>query len=185
MPPLVNFLTTSSAVKQHHLSSVRIISGGAAPLGPSLIKKFLEKVSPHVVSFREGESHPLDTSSRALPIVAGHAGYGLTETSPVTHFQPAEDAIIGSCGVCVPNTMAKVVDIETGKALGPNQDGELYIAGPQIMKGYYKNPEATNETIVDGWLRTGDIARYNEKQHFFIVDRLKELIKVKGLQVGK
>ncbi len=63
------------------------------------------------------------------------------------------------------------------------QDGELCVAGPQVMKGYYKNEKATQKTVIDGWLHTGDIARYTEDKQFFIVDRLKELIKVKGLQV--
>ena len=64
------------------------------------------------------------------------------------------------------------------------QDGELCVAGPQIMKGYYRNEKATRKTVIDGWLHTGDIARYTDDKQFFIVDRLKELIKVKGLQVA-
>ena len=63
------------------------------------------------------------------------------------------------------------------------QDGELCVAGPQVMKGYFNNEKATKKTVIDGWLYTGDIARYTEDKQFFIVDRLKELIKVKGLQV--
>lgn len=110
-------------------------------------------------------------------------GFGMTESSPVTHFQPAEGAILGGCGVPVPNTIAKIIDIDTGRALGPNEVGELCVAGPQVMKGYYKNDKATKSTVIDGWLHTGDIARYDEGGQFFIVDRLKELIKVKGLQV--
>ena len=72
---------------------------------------------------------------------------------------------------------------ETGEALGAHQDGELCVAGPQVMQGYYKNENATEKTIMDGWLHTGDIAKYDDDGQFFIVDRLKELIKVKGLQV--
>ena len=91
---------------------------------------------------------------------------------------------IGSCGEVTSRTQAKVVDINTGEALGPNQKGELCIYGPQVMKGYYNNEKATSETIdAEGWLHTGDIAVYNEDNQFFVVDRLKELIKVKGLQV--
>ena len=72
---------------------------------------------------------------------------------------------------------------ETGEALGPHQDGELCVAGPQVMQGYYKNENATEKTIMDGWLHTGDIAKYDDDGQFVIVDCLKELIKVKGLQV--
>ena len=109
----------------------------------------------------------------------------MSESSPVTHVQPAEGAVLGGCGHPISNTLAKVIDIDTGKALGPDQQGELCVAGPQVMKGYDNNEKATNKTIVDGWLRTGDIAYYNKDGQFFIVDRLKELIKVKGLQVRR
>jgi long-subunit acyl-CoA synthetase (AMP-forming) len=91
----------------------------------------------------------------------------------------------GSCGRLLSRTKAKILDLEKGvTTLGPNQQGELYLAGPQIMKGYLNNPEATKEMISeDGWLRTGDVAYYDEEGNFYIVDRLKELIKVKGFQV--
>ena len=111
-------------------------------------------------------------------------GFGMSESSPVTHFQPQENAIIGGCGHPVPNTIAKIVDITSGAALGPGEHGELCVAGPQVMKGYHKNEKATKETIMKNWLHTGDVAKYNEDGQFFIVDRLKELIKVKGLQVS-
>ena len=163
VPPLASFLATHQMVKPSHLSSVKAVTGGAAPFGPALIEKFMEKCAPNEVTFREG--------------------FGMTESCPVTHFQPAEGAVHGGCGHPIPNTIAKVVDIETGKALGPNEDGEVCVAGPQVMKGYYKNNKATRKTVIDGWLHTGDIGRYNEDGQFFIVDRLKELIKVKGLQV--
>jgi long-subunit acyl-CoA synthetase (AMP-forming) len=75
--------------------------------------------------------------------------------------------------------------LESGKTLGPNQQGELYMTGPQVMKGYWKNPQATKEMIgEDGWLRSGDVAYYDKGGNFYIVDRLKELIKVKGFQVN-
>jgi long-subunit acyl-CoA synthetase (AMP-forming) len=91
---------------------------------------------------------------------------------------------IGSFGEPVSRTRVKVVDLNTGESLGPGQEGEMCVFGPQVMKGYYKNVKATEETIDSaGWLHTGDIAYYDEQNQFFIVDRLKELIKVKGLQV--
>ena len=80
--------------------------------------------------------------------------------------------------------LLQVVDLDSGKALGPEMSGELCVAGPQVMKGYHNNKKATERTIVDGWLHTGDIAKYDSTGQFYIVDRLKELIKVKGLQVA-
>ena len=111
-------------------------------------------------------------------------GYGMTETSCICHISPIENSQIGSFGQPLSRTQVKVVDVDTGESLGPGQHGEICIKGPQVMKGYYKNEKATKETIdSDGWLHTGDMVYYNEENQFFIVDRLKELIKVKGLQV--
>ncbi len=160
----MSFLATHPKVQSSHLASVKNITGGAAPFGPALIEKFMDKAAPNVVKFREG--------------------FGMTESSPVTHFQPEEGAVLGGCGHPIPNTIAKIVDIESGRALGTGEDGELCVAGPQVMKGYHNNRKATDSTVVKGWLHTGDIARYDETGQFFIVDRLKELIKVKGLQVA-
>ena len=104
--------------------------------------------------------------------------------SPGTTLTPVDNSQLGSCGRLISRTKAKVVDLETGENLGPNQQGELYVTGPQVMKGYWNNQKATDEMIdADGWLRTGDVAYYDDGGNFFIVDRLKELIKVKGFQV--
>jgi 4-coumarate--CoA ligase len=164
VPPLVSFLATNPAVKPSLLNSVTFVTGGAAPFGPALIEKFMEKVLPHKMEFREG--------------------FGMTESSPMTHVQPEKDAVLGACGSPISNTWAKIVDTETGEILGEEQQGELCVSGPQVMKGYYKNSSATNSTVVNGWLMTGDIAKYDASGQFTIVDRLKELIKVKGLQVA-
>src|SRR5688572_7062584 len=113
-------------------------------------------------------------------------GYGMTETSPVTHSSPAPPHIIkfGSVGVPAPNTECKIIDLENGTTLGPGERGEVCVRGPQIMKGYLNSPEATAQTIdPHGWLHTGDIGYADEDGHFFIVDRAKELIKYKGFQV--
>jgi len=164
VPPLVSFLATNPAVKPQHLESVIVVTGGAAPFGPALLQAFTDKIAPKTVEFREG--------------------FGMSESSPVTILQPNEGMVSGSCGVPVSNTIAKIVDTETGDILGKGERGELCISGPQVMLGYKNNPQATNETVKDGWLMTGDVAEVDENGQFFIVDRLKELIKVKGLQVS-
>ena len=104
--------------------------------------------------------------------------------SPGTMLTPVDNSQLGSCGRLISRTKAKVVHLQSGENLGPNQQGELYVAGPQVMKGYWNNQKATDEMIdADGWLRTGDVAYYDDGGNFFIVDRLKDLIKVKGFQV--
>jgi acyl-CoA synthetase (AMP-forming)/AMP-acid ligase II len=113
-------------------------------------------------------------------------GYGLTEASPVTHANSDEPGKCkpGTVGPLVPNTECRIVDAATGADLGPDEDGELLIRGPQVMAGYLNNPEATAATLdADGWLHTGDIGRVDRDGYFTIVDRLKELIKYKGFQV--
>jgi acyl-CoA synthetase (AMP-forming)/AMP-acid ligase II len=113
-------------------------------------------------------------------------GYGLTETSPVTHMNPDEKGKgrAGSIGFLIPNTEAKVVDVESGEELEANGTGEVWIRGPQVMAGYLNNEEATKHTVDDeGWLHTGDIGYVDDDGYFFLVDRLKELIKYKGFQV--
>jgi len=134
----------------------------AAPFGEALAKKYLEK-APHAI-FKEA--------------------WGMTETGPLGLVTPTTRPKIGSCGVLLPNTEAKIVDPSSGSSLPANQRGELCLKGPQIMKGYLGNEAATQETIRDGWMHSGDIAYYDEDGRFYIVDRLKELIKVKGFQVA-
>ncbi len=112
VPPLVSFLATHPKVRPADLASVRNVTGGAAPFGPALIEKFMEKAAPNVIKFREG--------------------FGMTESSPVSHFQPEEGAVLGGCGHPIPNTIAKVIDLEGGQALPAGEDGELCVAGPQV-----------------------------------------------------
>jgi acyl-CoA synthetase (AMP-forming)/AMP-acid ligase II len=114
-------------------------------------------------------------------------GYGMTEASPVTHLSPSrrEGFKVASSGWVVPNTEVMVVDPITGKPLGVGQPGELWIRGPQIMKGYLNQPQATADSISrEGWYHSGDIGFVDAEGYFFIVDRLKELIKYKGMQVA-
>jgi acyl-CoA synthetase (AMP-forming)/AMP-acid ligase II len=116
-------------------------------------------------------------------------GYGMTEASPVTHLSPTHNAPFkpGSAGCIVPNTEVKIVEVGGGSAaeLPVGKEGELWIRGPQIMKGYLNRPEETAESLDrDGWYHTGDVGYVDSDGYFFIVDRTKELIKYKGLQVA-
>jgi long-chain acyl-CoA synthetase len=104
-------------------------------------------------------------------------GYGLTEASPVTHANPISGRRKpGSIGLPLPNTEAKIVDLHSGADLPPGKAGELLIRGPQVMKGYWKRRDDTDRVIIDGWLRTGDVARMDEDGYFYIIDRKKDMI---------
>jgi len=162
VPPIILALAKHPAVDAYDLSSLRIVSSGAAPLGADLADAASQRIACEVVQ-----------------------GYGLTETSPVTHATPPGHYRPGSVGFLVPNTRCRVVDPVSGEDLGVGEDGELWIRGPQVMREYLNAPEATAATIVeDGWLRTGDIGHVDEDGYWYVVDRLKELIKYKGFQVA-
>jgi 4-coumarate--CoA ligase len=108
----------------------------------------------------------------------------MTEMSPVSHLTTVGGFKPGSVGVTAPSTETLIVDPATGESVGIDVDGEVWVRGPQVMKGYLNNPTATAETLdADGWLHTGDIGHIDADGHLFIVDRLKELIKYKGFQV--
>jgi acyl-CoA synthetase (AMP-forming)/AMP-acid ligase II len=163
VPPIALALAKHPAVSGHDLSSVEIIMCGAAPLGEDLMAQ---------VSARIG-----------CPVIQG---YGLTETSPVTHvIRPHGENRAGTIGPPLPGTECRVVDPETGADVATGERGEVWIRGPQVMRGYLNSPEATAATIDDdGWLHTGDIATADRDGMLRIVDRLKELIKYKGFQVA-
>ena len=162
VPPIVLALAKHPAVGEFDLSSLRQVLSGAAPLGAEVAAEASARIGCEVVQ-----------------------GYGMTELSPISHATPPGDFKPGSVGLTVANTEIRIVDSDSGEDLPIDGEGELWIRGPQVMKGYLNNPEATDETVdEDGWLHTGDIARIDGDGHVYIVDRLKELIKVKGFQVA-
>jgi long-chain acyl-CoA synthetase len=112
-------------------------------------------------------------------------GYGLTEAAPVTHCNPIYgERRAGSIGLPFPDVEAKVMDYETFAEKPAGEDGELWLRGPQVMKGYWNKPDETAKTVVeDGWLRTGDIARVDADGYFYIVDRLKDIIIASGFNI--
>ncbi|XP_031566165.1 probable 4-coumarate--CoA ligase 3 [Actinia tenebrosa] len=164
VPPIALFLAKHPLVEKFDLTCVENILCGAAPLGRDLIIQLKQRLPRTDIIIRQG--------------------YGLTETSPSCMASTPDLVKPGSVGVLLPNLKAKVIDLKSGAILGPEQDGEICIAGPNVMKGYLNKPEATANTIdKDGWLHTGDIGHYDKDGHFYIVDRVKELIKYKGFQV--
>jgi acyl-CoA synthetase (AMP-forming)/AMP-acid ligase II len=164
VPPIVLALAKHPLVDRFDLSALQFINSGAAPLGADLEQACGKRLGCDVFQ-----------------------GYGLTETSPVLTTHPPEPAKIrhGSVGLVLPNTEAQVVDPAGGQALGRNQTGELCFRGPQVMRGYLNRPQETAQMLgPDRWLRTGDIGYVDDDGYVFIVDRVKELIKYKGMQIA-
>jgi acyl-CoA synthetase (AMP-forming)/AMP-acid ligase II len=162
VPPIILFMAKHPAVKPETMKALKTIFSGAAPLDKEL-------------------TLALASRFEGLNVCQG---WGMSELSPVGTITPCVDPTPGSAGRAVPNTELQIRDADTGKALGVGERGELCVRGPQVMKGYLDNPSATEETIgADGFLRTGDIAYIDDDGDVFIVDRLKELIKVSGFQV--
>ena len=164
VPPVVVALAKHPSVERRNFSSIRKLFSGAAPLGASTIEQCTCRINCVL-----------------------QQGYGLTETSPATHVTYADRARnkYGSIGQLVSNTECRVVDPATGEDVAAGQDGEIWVRGPQVMKGYFNHQDATSATIDDdGWLHTGDLGHADADGDFFIVDRLKELIKYKGCQVA-
>lgn len=130
---------------------------------------------------------PVEVAQRFEELTGGCLveGFGLSETSPVSHCNPMIGVRkVGSIGMPVSDTLCKIVDLETGeKTLPPGEVGELCISGPQVMKGYWNMPEETGKTLKDGWIYTGDIARMDEDGYFFIVDRKKDMIIAGGFNI--
>jgi len=135
-----------------------------------------------------GEGLPATTSNKFEEASGATLveGYGLSESSPVTHVNPATAELkkLNSIGIPIPNTLAMVVDQDTQEEITEyGKEGELWIRGPSVMKGYWKNKEASDDVLVKGWLRTGDVATQDDKGYFSIVDRAKDMIIVSGYKV--
>ncbi|KAJ1792661.1 hypothetical protein LPJ62_000718 [Coemansia sp. RSA 2167] len=160
VPPIIIQLAKSPVVEKYDLSSLVFISCGAAPL---------TRETQSIIQKRIG--------------CAVTQAYGLSEASPVTHRSPTLGAPAGSVGYLVPSMQCKIID-ESGNVLGKMQPGELCVRGPNVMLGYLNDPEATAESIKNGFLHTGDIGYVDNNGFYFISDRKKELIKYKGFQVA-
>jgi acyl-CoA synthetase (AMP-forming)/AMP-acid ligase II len=164
VPPLVLRLARDPMVDRFDLSSVRVAVSGAAPLPPHLARELSERLGCLVKQ-----------------------GYGMTELSPGSHMH-AEDAGTpppGSVGVLHANTECRLVDPATLLDVAPGERGEIWVRGPQVMKGYLNRPDATADIITpDGWLRTGDVGTIDADGQLYVVDRLKELVKYMGYQVA-
>ncbi|MGD0485366.1 MAG: long-chain fatty acid--CoA ligase [Gemmatimonadales bacterium] len=162
VPAMFAAINNFPGIDKIDISSVTSCFSGSAPLPVDVLQKF------------EGL-----TGSRIVE------GFGLTETSPVTHCNPMRTVRkVGSIGVPFVETDCRIVDIETRtRDLPPGQDGELVIKGPQVMNGYWNRPEESALVLKDGWLFTGDIARMDEDGYFFISGRIKDMIIVSGYNV--
>jgi acyl-CoA synthetase (AMP-forming)/AMP-acid ligase II len=164
VPPICLALAKHPIVDNYDLSSLEHIISGAAPLSGELQQAVGQRLDCLVTQ-----------------------GYGLTETSPVTHATPNDPAKVktGAVGFCIRNSEMRIVDPNTGQDVDYHKEGEIWIRGPHVMKGYLNHPEATAATIdQDGWLHTGDLGYVDEDDYLYVVDRLKELIKYKGLQIA-
>ena len=162
VPALYNAINNHPHAKEIDMSSIRACLSGSAPLTVEITKKFEQLTHGRLIE-----------------------GYGLSEASPVTHANPLKgDRKIGSIGLPVPNTDMRVVSLEDPKKdLGVEEAGELAVRGPQVMAGYWNQPDETQMVLKDGWLYTGDIAKVDKDGYTYIVDRKKDIILVGGFNV--
>jgi long-chain acyl-CoA synthetase len=165
VPTIYSVLLANPDLGKFDLTSIHVCISGASPLPPQVQKKFMQITGGFLAE-----------------------GYGLTEASPVTHCNPVDKTMrtvrLGSIGLPLPDTDARIVDVETGtKTLELGETGELAVKGPQVMKGYWRKPEETALVLRNGWLLTGDIARMDQDGYFYIIDRKKDLIKYKDYSV--
>jgi len=159
---MFSMLANDPAINKYDLSSLRYVKAGAMPVPPEVKERWEEVTGVRMI-----------------------LGYGLTEASPETHNSPPQRVKIGTIGIPITDTDARIVDEETGDVeLPQGKVGELIIRGPQVMKGYLNRPEDNKETLRNGWLYTGDLAFMDEEGYFHIVDRKKETIKYKGYTIA-
>lgn len=164
VPPIIQMMENNEKLMSRHIESMRLIMSGAAPLGEESIARFQSRFNTDV-SFIQA--------------------YGASELSPLATVGTANISP-ASCGYLIPNTQMRIVstrDDTIGRNLGVGEIGEIYLRGPQVMKGYYKNPKATADTMDGNWYKTGDLGYYTEDGLLYVKGRLKEIIKVKGYQV--
>ncbi|MCP4184410.1 MAG: 4-coumarate--CoA ligase family protein [Hyphomicrobiales bacterium] len=162
VPPVALLLANHPLVEDYDLSAVELIFCAAAPLSFELSDAVSTRLDCTVVQ-----------------------GYGMTELSPVCHLVPKTAPRSGSVGQTIAGTSCRIIDIETGEDVDTGEKGEIWVKGPQVMKGYLNNPAATAQMIDNnGWLKTGDVGYFDRDEYLFVVDRVKELIKYKAFQVA-
>lgn len=149
-------------IEKTDMTSIKGCFSGSAPLPLEVIRDFESKTGSVIVE-----------------------GFGMTESSPVTHINPfGGERKVGSIGIPISDTEARIVDLsDSSREMPVGESGELVVRGPQVMQGYWQRPDATAETLVDGWLHTGDIAQMDEDGYFYIVDRKKDMIISGGFNV--
>ena len=162
VPPVLLSLIHMPRIQDRDLASLRYVNSGAAPLPPEVAREF-----------------------RTLTGVPVKQGYGLTETSPAINTDFYAHAELESVGPPLADTEERVLDLrDPGKVVNPGEIGELVVRGPQVMRGYWRDPGLTSRVLVDGWFYTGDMARMDERGYVYIVGRTKEMIKYKGYTVA-
>jgi PAS domain S-box-containing protein len=160
VPPLVRTLALHPLVDRYDVSRLRHVLSAAAPLPEYAAVRCAERIRCEVKQ-----------------------GYGLTETSPSTHYTPRGRVKLNAAGVALPNTEWKIADVAARRDLADGEIGEVWVRGPQVMKGYLNNPEATRRVIDDeGWLHTGDIGYADGDGYLYVLDRAKDQLKFRGLQ---